>query len=188
VWFRIPAVEATRLMGKSPSSSADEPTAQSSDFKTLVRMEEEFGKRNGRYFAELLRKPLSLFLRIHAVCMLADIADEESVAALCVVLREDPSPLVRHEAAFALGQIGMRSAVQALVEALLKDPSKLVRHESAVALGSLGAESARLQLEQAGRDRDRDVRLSAQVALDYLDYLAQRGGMRITWNGRANAE
>jgi len=120
--------------------------------------------------------------------MLADIGGEESVAVLSQVLLRDPSPLIRHEAAFTLGQLGRRSAVPALAKAMLSDSSKLVRHESAVALGSLGAHSARAELEQATSDPDVDVRLSARVALDYLDYLRKRPDARLSWNGRLDRE
>ncbi len=176
-------------MRRSPMlTSYDERTSETSDFATLARMEEEFEKRNAGYFDELLRRPLSLFLRIHTVCMLADIGGEESATVLSEVLRQDPSPLVRHEAAFALGQMGRRSAIPALVKTMLGDLSKLVRHESAAALGSIGAHSARAQLEQASTDPDIDVRLSARVALNYLDYLKQRPGARLSWNSRPHPE
>jgi len=143
----------------------------SADFATLEKMEWAFSKGNVSFFEEVLDSKPSLMLRVHAVCMLADMKDEMAVPALCKVLRQDPSPLSRHEAAFSLGQLGFKSAVPALLEAMAKDESVLVRHESAVALGSIGDEGAKEGLEEACRDADEDVRLSAEIALADLDFL-----------------
>jgi deoxyhypusine monooxygenase len=115
----------------------------SKDFEALEKMEWAFSKGDVHFFKSVLARRPSLLLRIHAVCMLADMEDERAVPALCETLKEDPSPLVRHEAAFSLGQLEFKSAVPALMEAMANDESVLVRHESAVALGSIGDETAR---------------------------------------------
>ena len=143
----------------------------SKDFETLEKMEWAFSKGDVNFFKTVLDRRPSLLLRIHAVCMLADMKNERAVPALCETLREDPSPLVRHEAAFSLGQLEFTSAVPALMEAMAKDESVLVRHESAVALGSIGDEAARPGLVARLQDSDEDVRLSAEVALADLDFL-----------------
>ena len=143
----------------------------SKDFETLEKMEWAFSKGDVNFFKTVLDRRPSLLLRIHAVCMMADMKDERAVPALCKMLREDPSPLVRHEAAFSLGQLEFRSAVPALMEAMANDESVLVRHESAVALGSIGDETARRGLIDRLQDPDEDVRLSAEVALADLDFL-----------------
>jgi HEAT repeat protein len=143
----------------------------SKDFDTLERMEWAFSKGDVDFFSKVLESKLSLLLRIHAVCMLADMKDERAVPALVKTLKIDPSPLVRHEAAFSLGQLEFKSAVPALMEAMAKDESVLVRHESAVALGSIGEENARPGLIDRLDDPDEDVRLSAEVALADLDFL-----------------
>lgn len=143
----------------------------SKDFDTLERMEWAFSKGDIDFFRTVLEGKPSLLLRIHAVCMLADMKDERAVPALCEVLRTDSSPLVRHEAAFALGQLDFKSAVASLMDAMANDESVLVRHESAVALGSIGDETARLGLIDRLQDSDEDVRLSAEVALADLDFL-----------------
>jgi len=143
----------------------------SKDFQILEKMEWAFSKRDVKHFRNILESRPSLFLRVHAVCMLADLKDEDAVAPLTRVLREDASPLVRHEAAFVLGQLGFKSAVPALVEAMERDDSVLVRHESAVALGSIGDERARLGLQKAAQDLDEDVRYSAEIALADLAFL-----------------
>ena len=143
----------------------------STDFDTLEKMEWAFSKGNIPFFEEVLDGKPSLLLRIHGVCMLADMKNEAAVPALCKALREDPSPLARHEAAFSLGQLGFKSAVPALLEAMAVDESVLVRHESAVALGSIGDESARNGLIAACEDLDEDVRLSGEIALADLDFL-----------------
>jgi deoxyhypusine monooxygenase len=143
----------------------------SKDFETLEKMEWAFSKGDVDFFRLVLDSRPSLLLRIHAVCMLADMKDERAVPALCETLKADPSPLVRHEAAFSLGQLEFKSAVPSLLEAMANDESVLVRHESAVALGSIGEETARSGLIDRLRDPDEDVRLSAEVALADLDFL-----------------
>ena len=143
----------------------------SKDFETLEKMEWAFSKGDVDFFRIVLEDRPSLLLRIHAVCMLADIKDETAIPALCETLKQDPSPLVRHEAAFALGQLEFKSAVPALLDAMGNDESVLVRHESAVALGSIGEETARSGLILRLQDPDEDVRLSAEVALADLDFL-----------------
>ncbi len=143
----------------------------SKDFETLEKMEWAFSKGDVSFFEKVLDSKPSLLLRIHAVCMLADMNNEEAVPALCKALREDPSPLARHEAAFSLGQLGFSSAVPALLEAMAEDESVLVRHESAVALGSIGDERAREGLVERCEDPDEDVRLSAEIAIADLDFL-----------------
>src|SRR5881628_3499289 len=90
-------------------------------------MEWAFSKKDVNHFRNVLESRPSLFLRVHAVCMLADLKDEGAVSPLAKVLREDASPLVRHEAAFVLGQLGFKSAVPALIEAMEQDDSVLVR-------------------------------------------------------------
>ncbi len=134
-------------------------------------MEWAFSKGDIRTFERVLDSRPSILLRIHSVCMLADMKNEKAVPLFCKALRDDPSPLVRHEGAFSLGQLGFRASVPALLEAMAKDESVLVRHESAVALGSIGDESAREGLLRAINDQDEDVRLSAEVALADLDFL-----------------
>jgi deoxyhypusine monooxygenase len=153
----------------------------SRDFETLEKMEWAFSKGDVDFFKIVLDGRPSLLLRIHAVCMLADIEDEMAVPALCETLKADPSPLVRHEAAFSLGQLEFKSAVPALLEAMANDESVLVRHESAVALGSIGEETARSGLIDRLRDPDEDVRLSAEVALADLDFLKR---LRARTSGR----
>jgi deoxyhypusine monooxygenase len=143
----------------------------SKDFETLEKMEWAFSNGDIDFFGIVLDGRPSLLLRIHAVCMLADMRDERAVLALSETLKQDPSPLVRHEAAFALGQLEFKSAVPFLLEAMANDESVLVRHESAVALGSIGEETARSGLIDRLRDPDEDVRLSAEVALADLDFL-----------------
>ena len=153
----------------------------SKDFETLEQMEWAFSKGDVSFFKTVLDRRPSLLLRIHAVCMLADMNDEGAVPALCETLKEDPSPLVRHEAAFSLGQLEFKSAVPVLMDAMANDESILVRHESAVALGSIGDETARPGLIDRLRDADEDVRMSAEVALadlDFLERLRARTGRR----------
>jgi HEAT repeat protein len=143
----------------------------SKDFETLERMEWAFSKGDISYFKTVLDSRPSIVLRIHAVCMLADMKNEAAIPSLSSALLNDPSPLVRHEAAFAMGQLEFKSGVPSLIEAMERDSSVLVRHESAVALGSIGDERARDGLIARLDDSDEDVRLSAECALADLDFL-----------------
>jgi len=152
----------------------------SKDFETLEKMEWAFSKGDITTFEKVLGSKPSILLRIHSVCMLADMKNERAVPLLCKALREDPSPLVRHEGAFSLGQLGFTSAVPGLLEAMAQDKSVLVRHESAVALGSIGDERARQGLIKAVDDPDEDVRLSAEVALADLDFLKRLRSRTVT--------
>jgi hypothetical protein len=146
------------------------------DYKTLASLEEAFEKKDLSFFKSLLRnsKALPLLLRVHSVCMLEHIGTEEMVEPLCMVLAQDTSPLTRHEAAFTLGQLGYRSAVPALVEAMLHDSSPIVRHESAVALSSIGDDEVIPDLQKAIEDEDEDVRNSALIAFEYLNYIRRK--------------
>lgn len=143
----------------------------SKDFETLEKMEWAFSKGEIDFFKRVLADKPSVLLRIHSVCMLADMKNEQAIPLLSQSLMEDPSPLVRHEAAFAMGQLMFKSAVPALLKAMRNDESVLVRHESAVALGSIGDDRAREDLMVTLNDPDEDVRVSAQIALADLDFL-----------------
>lgn len=154
----------------------DEVRMRENDYETLAKLEDAFERRDLAYFKSFLQnsKGLPLLLRVHSVCMLEDIGNEEMVGSLCKVLKEDPSPLTRHEAAFTLGQLGYSSAVPALIEAMQHDESPIVRHESAVALSSIGDDAAVPQLKKAIEDKDEDVRNSALIASEYLSYLRRK--------------
>src|SRR5205809_7186611 len=114
-------MKSTARMVKIPDHSGD--------FETLERMEWAFSKGEVAYFKKVLDNGPSIVLRIHAVCMLADMKSEAAVPLLARALQEDPSTLVRHEAAFALGQLEFKSEVPALLKALYHDVCVLVRHE-----------------------------------------------------------
>ncbi|HUK51243.1 MAG TPA: HEAT repeat domain-containing protein [Terriglobales bacterium] len=146
------------------------------DYETLKKLENAFETKDLSYFKSFLEnsRSLPLLLRVHSVCMLEHIGDEQVVEPLCHVLKHDSSPLTRHEAAFTLGQLGFRTAVPALVESMLHDQSPIVRHESAVALSSIGDPSIIPQLKQAISDSDEDVRNSALIAFEYLSYLERK--------------
>lgn len=143
----------------------------SRDFQTLEKMEWAFSNGDIDFFEKVLDSRPSILLRIHAVCMLADMKNERAIPLLSEALMSDQSPLVRHEAAFAMGQLTFKSAVPALRQAMRNDKSILVRHESAVALGSIGDEQAREDLVVTLNDPDEDVRVSAELALADLDFL-----------------
>jgi deoxyhypusine monooxygenase len=91
------------------------------DYDVLGELEEAFERKDLQFFKTFLErsKDYPLLLRVHSVCMLEHIGNEEMVGPLCKVLKGGESPLTRHEAAFTLGQLGYRSAVPSLVDAML---------------------------------------------------------------------
>ena len=138
----------------------------------FLEMERQYDHRNANYFLDLLTHTDNV-IRTRAICILADIAYEDSVDHIGNVLKNDKDPLVRHEAAFSLGQLGFTNAITALSGALSSDSSFFVRHEAAIALGVIGSESAREALEKALDDASEEVRESANVALANIDYISK---------------
>jgi deoxyhypusine monooxygenase len=138
--------------------------------KLFEEMERQFESKNEQYFKDLLNHH-DIVVRTRAVCILADIAGENAIKPIGMVLRDDDNALVRHEAAFSLGQLGYTSGIAALADAVRLDPSFFVRHEAAVALGVIGSEEARKTLDAALKDESEEVRESAVVALANLDYI-----------------
>jgi HEAT repeat protein len=139
--------------------------------KLLAEMEKCYEDKNSKYFKNLLNHQNHI-IRTRAVCILADIAAEDSIESLSHVLKHDPDALVRHEAAFSLGQLGFESGIKSLTQALESDPSFFVRHEAAIALGVIGSEKARMTLIEALSDSSEEVRKSALVALANLEYIS----------------
>jgi len=138
-------------------------------------MEEAWVRKDESYFVQVLESEPSLVLRVHAVCILAELGGEGCVSTLSDVLQHDPDPLVRHEAAFSLGQIGLPEGNKALAEAIINDRDPIVRHESAAALGSIGSPDSEEVLTKALKDRDEMVRNSANASLFNLRYLRRYG-------------
>lgn len=134
-------------------------------------MEDAWGRKDESYFVGVLQREPSLVLRVHAVCILAELGGQGCVPTLSDVLLHDPDPLVRHEAAFSLGQIGLPEGNRALEEAVIRDRDGIVRHESAAALGSIGSAEAEGVLKQALTDPDEMVRNSAKASLFNIEFL-----------------
>ena len=151
----------------------------------MRRMEEAWGRKDESYFIEVLRNEPSLVLRVHAVCILAEVGGEKSVPALADVLLHDPDPLVRHEAAFSLGQIGLSEGNKALARAVVEDKDPIVRHESAAALGSVGSADSEEVLVKAESDPDEMVRNSAKASLFNIRFLKQYASAGETARERA---
>ena len=137
----------------------------------MGRMEDAWEKKDESYFISVLSSEPSLVLRVHAVCILAEVGGEKSVPTLSDVLFHDPDPLVRHEAAFSLGQIGLAKGNEALAKAMRDDPDPIVRHESAAALGSIGSAEAEEWLKGALSDSEEMVRNSAKASLFNIEFL-----------------
>ena len=141
--------------------------------KVMKGMEEAWEKKDESYIIRVLKTEPSLVLRVHAVCILAEVGGEKSVPALSDVLLPDPDPLVRHEAAFSLGQIGLTEGNRALARAVIGDKDPIVRHESAAALGSVGSPDSEDVLVKAASDADEMVRNSAKASLFNIRFLKQ---------------
>jgi HEAT repeat protein len=139
--------------------------------KVMMGMEAAWSKKDETFLIEVLKKEPSLVLRVHAVCILADVGGEESVPTLSDVLLHDTDPLVRHEAAFSLGQIGNAKGNEALSQAVVTDPDAIVRHEAAAALGSVGSSVSERVLRKALEDPDEMVRNSAKASLFNIEFL-----------------
>ncbi|HYC11436.1 MAG TPA: HEAT repeat domain-containing protein [Nitrososphaerales archaeon] len=137
----------------------------------MDQMETAFSQKDESFFLKVLRTEPSLVLRVHAVCILAEVGGEKSIPVLSDVLLHDPDPLVKHEAAFSMGQIGLTSANVALEKAMLSDPDPVVRHESAAALGSIGSPDSEQALAKALSDGDEIVSNSARASLFNIEFL-----------------
>jgi HEAT repeats len=149
----------------------DLPAIPKTTIDLLAEMEKQYEKNNKQYFESLLNHQ-NYIIRTRAVCILAEIAGEESVKHLSKVLQQDDNSLVRHEAAFTLGQLGFSSGIDSLSHAITSDPSFFVRHEAAVALGVIGSDKAKSTLKGALVDSSEEVRQSALVALANLKYIS----------------
>lgn len=141
--------------------------------QVMRKMEAAWSDKDESFIIRVLREEPSLVLRVHAVCILAEVGAEKSVPALSDVLLNDPDPLVRHEAAFSLGQIGLSEGNRALATAVIEDKDPIVRHESAAALGSVGSAESEGVLTQALKDADEMVRNSAKASLFNIKFLKQ---------------
>jgi hypothetical protein len=147
------------------------PTISETLLKSLAEMEKYYDENNKEYFKGLLSHPGHI-IRTRAVCVLANMAGDDSVESLGHILERDPDALVRHEAAFSLSQLGFESGINPLSHAIGSDPSFFVRHEAAIALGVIGSEKAREALIGAFGDSSEEVRESALIALANLEYIS----------------
>jgi HEAT repeat protein len=139
--------------------------------EVMKGMEDAWERKDESYFVAVLKKEPSLVLRVHAVCILAEVGGAGCVSTLSDVLFHDPDPLVRHEAAFSLGQIGFPEGNKALAKAMRDDPDPIVRHESAAALGSIGSADSEAALNDALLDSEAIVRNSAKASLFNIEFL-----------------
>jgi HEAT repeat protein len=139
--------------------------------EVMRKMEEAYSRHDEHYFIGVLKNEPSLVVRVHAVCILAEVGGGACVPALSDVLLNDPDPLVRHEAAFSLGQIGDPQGNKTLAKAVIEDRDPIVRHEAAAAMGSIGSADSEQVLKQALGDADELVRNSAKSSLFNIEFL-----------------
>ncbi len=158
-------------MGRMYTSTVMDDEAHA--MRVMKGMEAAWEKKDESYFVHVLKTEPSLVLRVHAVCILAEVGGAKCIPTLSDVLLRDPDPLVRHEAAFSLGQIGLSEGNVALAEAVINDKDPIVRHESAAALGSVGNPESEDVLSKALSDTDEMVRNSAKASLFNIRFLKQ---------------
>jgi HEAT repeat protein len=115
-----------------------------------------------------LEHPSSLFLRLYAAEVLADLQDGTPRAWLSRVVA-DPTMAKRDRlyAAWILGRLGDPSGIRH-VEGLLQDSDPYVRLQTAWTLGEIGNPEASPVLRSALLDPERAVRIHAAWALKRL--------------------
>jgi hypothetical protein len=99
---------------------------------------------------------------------------EDDVRFIINVLQNDEDPCVRHEAAAQLFRIEekkptlminlKRQTIAALLDKAYNDESIVVRHESIEALGYIGDEHSLTSLEKLSKDKNLDIRSTAEIA------------------------
>lgn len=98
----------------------------------------------------------------------------EQIADLFVwVLENDDNGVVKHEAAFQIAARNMRNKIKNLIHTGLHDKSELARHEALEALGLMRAFESEQAIIEALKDRDHNVRETAQFVLKRLKRLKQ---------------
>jgi len=107
--------------------------------------------------------------RYRVVAGIAEIECKDAMSFLEKVLRKDDSAVVRHEAAFAIGIMGNFTNQEILMYALRKDPASIVRHEAAIALGTIGDKECMDALEEASKEKEALVSVSARYALELIN-------------------
>jgi HEAT repeat protein len=81
----------------------------------------------------------------------------------------DPNEKVRADTVIQLGRLRVQEAVDPVAATLAGDQSPAVREAAARALGLIGSSKALPALQRAAQlDNDRDVRHSAQFALEVI--------------------
>jgi hypothetical protein len=81
----------------------------------------------------------------------------------------DPDEHIRAESVIQLGRLKAEKAIDPIAATLTGDGSPTVREAAARSLGLIGSPKALLALEKAAhQDSDRDVRRSAQFAVDII--------------------
>jgi HEAT repeat protein len=81
----------------------------------------------------------------------------------------DPTDTTRRDAALELGRLKARGAVDAIINVLSKDSSPVARDGAARALGLIASpQSLNALIYAAQADNDRDVRHSAQFAVEVI--------------------
>lgn len=131
----------------------------------------------------MLRLVLCTFATL-LLCLPASEASADKVRTLSAKLERSSSAKVRISAALSLAKMDDNRAIQALARALREDSSADIRRISAASLGQrLGKLNGKVRnatlavlREAAARDRDKNVRASARVALSKSDHSETASG------------
>ncbi|MFD1956481.1 conserved virulence factor C family protein [Paenibacillus thailandensis] len=112
-------------------------------------------------------KDENMSIRRLAVVYLGDLRTPEAMPYLFEALK-DPSAAVRRTAGDTLSDWGDPAATGPMIEAL-RDPNKLVRWRAARFLYEAGDETALEALRVAAEDKEFEIRLQAQMALERIE-------------------
>jgi HEAT repeats len=104
-------------------------------------------------------------VRSRAVAALARLEAPDARGLLRAQALGDDGPGLRMQALNALASSSGERAVNVLGQALRQDPEPEVRVTAVRALGRVGGDWARLALERATRDQDREISVAAEQAL-----------------------
>jgi hypothetical protein len=113
----------------------------------------------------LLERHQARYAREQAIAGLTWIGSDEAVNAMASALGDTDAD-IRRQAVEGLGQVGSELATQILGQALMGDPDPEIRLEAIRVLNDLRTEVSQAFIAAAMTDTDKDVKASAQRAIE----------------------
>lgn len=152
-----------------PMSAQDrEAGLRDSDWHVRLRVVQELGRdEDDIYLLERALLDDQMQVRRFAAAGLGATGSAKAVPALCRALLEDVAVAVRRTAGDALSDIGDAGAEPHVCKALA-DENKLVRWRACRFLAEVGTADALPFLEAVLQDKEYEVRLEAQAAIDRI--------------------